>query len=518
VHVQHDALFSAAQTSPSPAGQKGLLVPSVRLSTGIKGLDEILDGGLPAHSVYLVEGAPGAGKTTLALQFLLEGVRAGETGMYVALSETEEELRAVAQSHGWSLEGIHIVQLSTSTDALRLEQQYTVFHPSEVEPVETLRLMLNEVERLAPSRVVFDSMSEMRLLARDLLRYRRQILALKEFFIGRRCTVLLLDPGTPESNLQSICHGVVQLQSDVLEYGSEHRRLRVMKLRSVPFLGGCHDYVIRTGGIEVFPRIVAGDHQDMVAPELVSSGVRELDALLGGGLDRGTATLIIGPAGVGKSTITLQYVLAAAERGERAAVYTFDEGLHTLFLRAAALGMDLRGWVDRGQVTTNQIDPAEMSAGQFASVVRRAVNDGAKTIVIDSLNGYLNAMPEERALITQMHELLSYMNRHGVLTLMIVAQHGLVGTMMGTPVDLSYLADNVLLLRYFETAGEVRQAISVMKKRSGHHERTIREFRLGTHGVRVGESLSEFHGVLTGTPVYAGATVPRTGEMLREPR
>ncbi|HEV2763775.1 MAG TPA: ATPase domain-containing protein [Pyrinomonadaceae bacterium] len=479
-----------------------------RLATGSHGLDSVLDGGFPANRLYLVEGDPGTGKTTLALQFLLEGARRGEPVLYVTLSETKEELTAVARSHGWSLEGVNLHELVPPAESLKTETQYTIFHPSEVELGETTRAVIEEVERIQPRRVVFDSLSEMRLLARDPLRYRRQILALKQFFAGRRSTVLLLDDRTSadaDLQVQSIAHGVLMLEQLALDYGAERRRLRVSKLRGSRFRGGFHDFTIKTGGVEVFPRLVAADRRVEFGPESVASGVAELDALLGGGLDRGTATLVLGPAGCGKSSLAAHFAAAAAGRGERAACFIFDEGVNTYLSRAAGLGTDLRAQVEAGRLTVQQVDPAELSPGEFAHAVCSSVEAGARLVTIDSLNGYLQAMPDERFLTAQMHELLTYLNQQGVVTLMVMAQHGFMGAGMSSPVDVSYLADTVVLLRYFEAAGAIRRAISVVKKRTGRHEDTIRELRLSaSRGIEVGAPLTAFRGVLTGVPVFTG--------------
>ena len=478
-------------------------------ATGIAGLDHVLNGGLPRNRIYLISGASGAGKTTLALQFLLEGARVGETGIYVTLSETREELTAAAATHGWSLDALTVCELPGPDDRTRPETQYTLFHPSEVELSETTTLVLHEVERLRPTRVVFDSLSEMQLLARDPLRFRRQILALKQFFIGRQCTVLLLDDGQEPNHVRvdSLVNGVIALEQLAPSYGAEGRRLRVVKLRGARYRGGYHDFSIRTGGIVVHPRLVAADHRQSPTSGPMPSGVMELDSLLGGGLDAGTSTLITGPAGAGKSLLAARFAFSALERGEGAAIFVFDESRQTFLTRSAGVGMPFTGPL-AARLHLQQIDPAELLPGEFVDLVRHAVNEkAARVVVIDSLNGYLNAMPNETFLAAQLHELLMYLNHRGVATLLVAAQHGLLGPMQA-PVDVSYLADTVLLLRYFEAAGEVRQALSVVKKRTGDHERTIREFGVGSHGVRVGAVLREFEGVLTGVPRYTGREEP----------
>jgi circadian clock protein KaiC len=491
----------------------------VRLvTTGIPGLDDVLGGGFTPDRVYLVEGNPGSGKTTLALQYLLQGVRLGEPGLYVTLSETKAELTAIAKSHGWSLDGIAIVELVATEEELQPDNQISMFQPSEVELGETTRAILAGVERTKPRRVVVDSLSEMRLLAQNPLRYRRQILALKQFFIGRECTVLLLDDKTSETEdlqLQSIAHGVVSLEQLLPEYGAERRRLRVTKLRGQRYRGGYHDFVIERGGLKVFPRLVAVEHKLRQKRGLLRSGNAELDVLMGGGLQYGTSAVLLGPAGSGKSTLAIQYARAAAARGERAAIFSFDERLETILERTEGLGMDISQEVESGRISIQPIDTAELSPGEFAHAVRAAVGGadgtaGARVVIIDSLNGYLNAMPEERFLIAQLHELLTYLGHKGVVTFLIVAQHGLFGGMT-SPIDTTYLADTVVLFRYFEVMGEVKQALSVVKKRSGKHERTIRELRLDTGGVTVGPPLRDFHGVLTGTPIYRRPSGPSEG-------
>ena len=479
-----------------------------RMPTGIKGLDEILNGGLPSNRLYVIEGDSGTGKTTLGMQFLLEGVRRNEPVLYITLSETKEELREIFDSHGWSMDGLNIYELTPSEKSLSPEEQYTIFHPSEVELSDTTNAILEQVDRIKPKRLVFDSLSEMRLLARDALRYRRQILALKQFFVGRQCTVLLLDDQvSADSNLQveSIAHGVISLEHLPVEFGIERRRVRIIKLRGSRFRGGYHDFKIESGGDIVFPRVVAADHRRPISQELVSSGLPMLDQLVGGGLKLGTSTLILGPAGCGKSSIAQQFTMAAAARGERAAIYIFDEGLDAYLTRAEGLGMKIRPFLESGLITVQQIDPAEMTPGEFTAKLQRVVEqDNARLAVIDSLNGYLHSMPEERFLTVQMHELLTYLNQSSVATILVMAQHGLMSSYMGSPVDLSYLADTVLLLRYFEARGEIRKAISALKHRTGFHETTIREMSMSSKGILIGEPLTEFHGVLTGVPTFTG--------------
>ena len=475
-----------------------------RSKTGVPGLDDILHGGLIKNRLYLVDGNPGAGKTTLSLQFLLQGAAEGLRCLYITLSETREELQAGAASHGWSLDGLDVVELVTDEGALDADSHLTLYHPSEVELGETMRKVLAAVERVNPSRVVLDSLSEMRLLAQSSLRYRRQILALKQFFSGRRCTVLLLDDRTsegPDLQLQSLAHGVISLDHTAPAYGTARRQLRVIKFRGSDFRGGFHDFQIRRGGLAVFPRLVSAEHVVPFDGGQLQSGVAALDALLGGGLGRGTSTLLVGPPGTGKSTLALHYVAAAAAAGEHAAVFIFDETKNTLLTRAAALGLSITEGSGPGEILVRQVDPAELTPGAFAWLVRQAVEvNGARVVVIDSLNGYLNAMPDRQVLTAQLHELLTYLNHRGVVTFLVVAQIGTIGAMQ-SPVDASYLADGVIMLRFFEHGGSVKKAISVLKKRSGPHEHSIRELRFDGSGIHLSEPLMQFRGILSGTPV-----------------
>ncbi len=486
-------------------------VTDERCPSGIEGLDEILAGGFPRDCFYLVQGDPGSGKTTLALQFLLEGVRRGERVFYVTLSETQKELLKVAHSHGWSLDQVPLLELSAIESLLRPEAQTTVFHPSEVELNKVTALLLEETRKARPARIVFDSLSEFRLMAETALRYRRQLLTLKQEFAKYHATVLLLDDKMDKSgtgvdpHVLSLTHGVIDMEQLSPDYGKSRRRLRVTKLRTVQFREGYHDYMIVKGGLRIFPRIVAAEHRGRFKHEPVSSGIAELDQLFGGGLDRGTTTLILGPAGTGKSTLALQYAVQMAGHGECSLVFTFDETRDVMLGRAKALGLDLEKGISSGLISVQQVDPAEISPGEFASRIQRGVESGCKLVVIDSLNGYLNAMPGEKYLNNQLHELSSYLNQQGTLTILILAQHGLVAA-AEAPVDLSYLSDTVLSLRYFEAFGEVKQALAVVKKRSGRHEKTIREFKLEEgKGISVGEPLKDFQGVLSGVPVFRGS-------------
>ena len=474
---------------------------------GIAGLDDILAGGLERDRLYLLEGNPGTGKTTAAMKFLMTGVALGETTLYITLSETEEELRATAKSHGWSLDGIELFELVPPESLLDEQQQQSLLYSSDLELGETSRMILEAVERLQPQRVVIDSLSEIRLLAQGSLRYRRQVLALKHYFAKRGVTVLLLDDLTTDANdktVHSVTHGVIQLQELAPEYGAERRRVRVMKYRGRRFRGGYHDFTIKTGGLEVYPRIVASEHRTRFKREPMSSGVTGLDDLLGGGIQRGSSALILGPAGTGKSLFAVNFVMAAIARGGKAAMFVFDEELGLLFARMLEIGIDLQACVNDGSLLVEQVDAAELSPGEFAARVRDCVSKrDIQTVVIDSLNGYQAAMPQEQFLVLHIHELLQYLNRQGASTYLTVAQHGLVGDMKA-PVDVTYLADTVILLRYFEAAGLVRRAISVIKQRAGGHEKTIREFAIGTNGLTLGEPLYGFQGVLRGVPNFVG--------------
>ncbi|HYI41992.1 MAG TPA: ATPase domain-containing protein [Allosphingosinicella sp.] len=489
---------------------------ATKAATGVTGLDDVLAGGLRRGRVYLLEGSPGTGKTTIATQFLMEGAARGESGLYITLSETETELRESAASHGWDIAAPNeIFELVPPESLLDDEQQQSLLYSSDLELGETTKRIFEVVERVQPMRVVLDSLSEIRLLAQSSLRYRRQILALKHYFSHHDATVVMLDDLTTEVNdktVHSVAHGVIRLEELAPEYGAERRRLRVIKYRGQRYRGGYHDFVIATGGVRVYPRLVSSEHRSSFKRDTLKSASPELDALLGGGIERGSSTLVLGPAGTGKSLLTLSFAVAAVKRGEKAALFIFDEEIGLLFERAKGLGLDLQALVDEGGLTVEQVDAAELAPGQFAHRVRAAVEeDGVRTIIIDSLNGYQASMPQEKALVLHMHELLQFLNRKGASTFLTVAQHGLVGDMR-SPVDVTYLADTVILLRYFEALGRVRRAISVIKKRTSAHEDTIREYQIGAHGITLGEPLNNFQGVLRGVPELIGDRTPGLGE------
>ena len=477
---------------------------------GVPGLDNILIGGLARSHLYLIEGSPGTGKTTIALQFLLEGAKQGETGLYVTLSETEHELRLSAKSHGWDIDDqFDVFELAPPEVLLDSDQQQTLLYSSDLELGETTKALFEAVERLKPDRLVIDSLSEIRLLAQSSLRYRRQILLLKHYFARNGATVLMLDDLTTEAldkTVHSVAHGVLRLEELAPTYGKERRRLRVIKYRGQSYRGGYHDFTIHRGGLRVFPRLVASEHRTDFPRTAMSSNVAELDELLGGGVERGSSVLILGPAGTGKSLLTLHFARAAVERGEKVALFIFDEELGLLFNRAKSMSIDLAAMQSDGNLIIEQVDAAELSPGEFAHRVRDRVDSAdVKTVVIDSLNGYQSSMPEEHELLLHVHELLQYLNRQGATTFLTVAQHGLVGDMR-SPVDITYLADSVILLRYFEAHGRVRRAISVIKKRASGHEDTIREYKIGGRGVVIGKPLQEFQGVLRGVPTFSGGS------------
>ena len=483
------------------------------VSTGNAGFDSILKGGLPRNRLYLLEGTPGSGKTTLGLQFLLDGVAAGESVLYITLSETSEELESVAQSHGWTLDGIELFELSSTEGVFGEAYEQSILHPWEAELGDTIKLIQQRVDELKPTRLVFDSLSEMRLLAQDSVRYRRQVLALKQYFAGREITVMMVDDlttahGERDNHLHSLCHGVVTLERLTLDFGAARRRLQVQKLRGLDFVAGYH--------VEVYPRLVASQHHVEFTAENVNSGIPELDKLLVGGPMRGTSTLVTGPPGSGKTTLALVYLAAACRRGENCTIYEFDERVATLINRADSMGLELSRYIANGQLLIEQIDPAEISPGEFAWRVRNQVETrNCRMLVVDSLNGYMAAMPQEQQLILQMHELISYLSQQGVVTFLITPQSGLVGS-MHSKLNVSYIADSVILIRFFEAQGRLRKAISILKHRTGAHEDAIREIRIDSQGVRVGEPLVNFRGVLTGTPELFGADPALMEERTRE--
>lgn len=480
----------------------------LKSQTGVPGLDQILGGGLPRNHLYLLQGKPGTGKTTIALQFLLEGARQGEKSLYVTFSETKAELETVARSHGWELNNISILELSAISQIVGNTTQTTMFHTSEIEMTKTISMLLDKIKEVNPQRIVFDSVSELRLLADNSLRYRRQMLAFKEFFIGRGSTVLFLDDLTTEDgdlHVQSIVHGVLLLEKFRAGYGVERRQFHISKLRGVHFRGGTHDYVIKKRGVHIFPRLASGEHKFKYDRSQVSTGVKELDQLLGGGFDRGTSNLLLGPAGTGKSTFAARFAISAADQGKKVSIYSFEESPANLISRADTLGLNLSSYLENGKITLRKIDPAELTPGQFTSLLREATTTAkSDVIIIDSLNGYIHAMPEQQFLMLQLHELLSYLGNQGVITLMILAQAGIMGGNMQTPLDLTYLADTVIVTRFFEAFGRIKKAISVLKKRTGYHEESLRELKIGQGGIIVGPILEHFSGIFTGVPKYIG--------------
>ena len=473
----------------------------LRTTTGVTGLDDILHGGLPRGQMYLLEGVPGTGKTTIALQFIREGARIGERTLYVTLSESKAELEDAAESHGWSLDGVEIVEFVPEEASLTGQDSYTVFHPNEVELESTIKRLIEAIERVDAQRVVLDSLSELRLLAAEPVKYRRQLLALKRYFAGRAVTTLLLDDQSGETNdvqLQSIAHGVIRLQKNPRSFGITRRQVEVLKVRGSGFREGLHDYSIEESGLRVFPRLVASEHPADFAEESISSGIDALDGMFGGGVERGSSTLVLGPTGAGKSSIVMQYAIAAARRGQRAVLYTFDESIRSATTRARSLGLPVDAELSSGHLILKQIDPAELSPGEFVYRVRQTVDaDDVRVVIIDSLNGFLHAMTGENDLPLQLHELLSFLGARGVATFLVMTQHGFIGETR-TQADVSYLADNVLLFRYFEVLGKVRRAFSVIKKRNGQHENSIRELSLSSTGPQVGEPLVRFRGILSG--------------------
>ena len=486
----------------------------VNISTGIAGLDSILAGGLLPGRLYLIEGEPGTGKTTTALHFLMEGAARGEPVLYITLAESEIELRAVAASHGWALDGVDIHEVIAGDRLLDASQQYTMFHPAEVEMGDTIQRILQVISERKPSRVVLDSLSELQLLAESPLRYRRQVLALKQFLGSEGCTAYFLDDRTAKNGdlqVRSVAHAVLSFEQQTKEYGDERRRVRIVKYRGVSFRGGYHDYKIVYGGMVLYPRLIAAQTRNVSSPEKAGSGITQLDAMLGGGLERGTSTLISGPPGTGKSSLGAQFVHAALARGERAAMFLFEESASNLLNRAQAMNMNLRDALEDGRLAIRQVDPAELSPGEFVHAVCAAAHAGSRVIVIDSINGFMNAMPDERLLTTHLHELLTFLGQTGVVSLLVGVQPGMLGGGASTALDTSYLADNIIMLRYFEAQGEVRQAIAIFKKRGGEHERMLRCFTLTHNGIEVGAVLREFQGVLTGVPNMRAGDAPRAG-------
>jgi circadian clock protein KaiC len=470
--------------------------------TGIDGLDQVLGGGFPRGQSYLIRGDSGAGKTTLSLQFLIEGARNGEKVLYLGTSETEQEIRRIARSHGWSLEGVALHHHRLS----QLGNDQTMLHPAEVELPQTIESFLSVVDEIAPSRVVIDSLVEIRVRARVELWYRRQLAILKEHFADTSCTLPLVEmPHETPSTLDSVVSGVIELEMIAPLYGPIRRRLRVNKIRGHEFATGYHDYRIRKGGVEIFPRLTAAEHRQRIGHEQIGTGVAEVDAMFMGGVVRGTTTLLLGPSGTGKSLMATQFVIAAAERGERSTFYAFDERVQTLFQRAEGVGLPLRHHVEQGTIQVRQVDPAELTSGEFSHEVKRLVEgEQIRMVVVDSLNGYAYAMPEERLLSVHLHELSSYLNQQAVTAIFTMTQHGLIAGNTEQPFDVSYISDAVMLFHHFEFAGQIHKAVSVHKNRSGPHETSIRELRIGSDGVQVGEPLRQFQGILSGRPTFIG--------------
>ncbi len=476
-----------------------------KAATSIVGLDEILSGGFPSGELHLVRGGPGTGKTTLSLQFLKDGAEKGQTVLFITLSQTEKTLRKIAASHGWSLEGVQISERRGAGDREEATEQ-TIFPTAVVELGETMSALMSEIERVDPDRVVIDAMSQVRQLADTPLRYQRQLLVLRDFLSTRRATVLVVGSGLePDQALEDLVHGTLVLERNAPDYGDVRRSVHIAKMRGLNFHGGNHNFRIRTGGLDVFPRLEPHVDDPDKSDDVVKSGVGELDALLGGGVEKGTACMVVGATGTGKTSVATLYAYSAAKRGDHATIFTFEERRETFLKRSEGLGIDLRPLIDDGLITLRAVRTAELAPTEFTELVRKAVlEDGTKIVMIDSLTGYYHSMPQENALITQMHDLLYFLRQMGVLSFLIVNQQGMVGERIREPLEVSYLADTVILLRHFEARGSVRKAISVLKKRNGPHETTIRELQLSPGKVEVGAPIDDFTGVLSGRPEFVG--------------
>ena len=488
---------------------------SSRITSGIPGLDEILNGGVPRKTLLLIEGRPGSGKTTIALQFLLQGVREGETCLLITNAESAQQLDWIAATHGWKLDGIHVSEWRESADSAGEDaEDYTLFAEAEVEVGETLQYLYAEIERVQPTLLVIDTISALRVLAPTPAFYRRQLRRIREFLSTRSCTTLILDDastGEKDARSQTLADGIIELNQVDFTYGMDRRRLRVRKLRGSTYVTGAHDFSITTGGIVLYPRLVARTHAKGGALEPLSSTIAELDRLSGGGLPRGTSTLMIGPAGTGKSTLSTIYALAAAGRGEKCCILLLDERIETHVARSQGLGLEIEAAMEAGSIRIQELNAAELSPGEIAHLlVRQVEEDDVGLVVIDTLNGYLHSAMEEPTVLLHLRELVAYLGRRNIVTLLTLTQHGIFGPAMLTPMDVSFLADNVFLLRYFEESGGIRQALSMVKKRTGQHERTIREFVLAPGSISVGPPLREFSGILTGTPYYRGSSLPDT--------